>query len=250
MTKQQWYEKLFSNYANKYEKEVYTQGTVQEVDFLEELLQHDKRLSVLDVGCGTGRHAIELARRGYAVTGIDLSENMLQKAREKAAKANVKVTFIQADARTFQRSEKYDLVIMLCEGGFSLMETDQMNYAILKNARAAMKEKGLFVFTCLNALFPLFHSVKDFMDQGSGANFSLLTFDWLTFREHTNVEMTDDDGHSFFLNTNERYYAPSEITWMLKSLGLDEVEIYGGEVGNFSRCRLTPDYFELLVIAR
>ncbi|TAJ12269.1 class I SAM-dependent methyltransferase [Marinilabiliaceae bacterium JC017] len=250
MTKQQWYERLFSNFANKYEKEVFTQGTVQEVDFLEELLQHDKRLSVLDVGCGTGRHAIELARRGYAVTGIDLSENMLQKAREKAVKANVEVTFIQADARSFVSSEKYDLVIMLCEGGFSLMETDEMNYAILKNARAAMKEKGQFVFTCLNALFPLFHSVKEFMEQGSGANYSLLTFDWVTFREHSNVEMTDDDGQSFFLNTNERYYAPSEITWMLKSLGLDEVEIFGGEVGNFSRCRLTPDYFELLVIAR
>jgi len=80
----QWYEELFANYASTYDKEEFTKGTIQEVDFLESEIEFDRTRQILDVGCGTGRHAIELAKRGYQVTGIDLSEDQLKKAREKA----------------------------------------------------------------------------------------------------------------------------------------------------------------------
>jgi predicted TPR repeat methyltransferase len=69
----QWYESLFENYAEKYDKEVYVQGTLGECDFIEQEISHDKSLKIIDIGCGTGRHSIELSKRGYAVTGIDLS---------------------------------------------------------------------------------------------------------------------------------------------------------------------------------
>ncbi len=68
-----WYEELFANYAKTYDTETFTRGTLGEVDFLEKELNYDKTKSILDIGCGTGRHAIELARRGYSITGIDLS---------------------------------------------------------------------------------------------------------------------------------------------------------------------------------
>ncbi|MBN1425419.1 methyltransferase domain-containing protein, partial [Candidatus Fermentibacteria bacterium] len=71
----QWYEELFTDYAGTYDREVFTQGTLGEVDFIEQELGGDRSKRILDVGCGTGRHAIELARRGYQVTGIDLSES-------------------------------------------------------------------------------------------------------------------------------------------------------------------------------
>jgi len=64
----QWYEELFENYARGYDREQFTQGTLQEVEFIEQELGCDRSLKVLDVGCGTGRHAIELARRGYPVS--------------------------------------------------------------------------------------------------------------------------------------------------------------------------------------
>ena len=67
MTK--WYEALFANYAKSYDQEPFTQGTVGEVDFVERELASDRTRRILDIGCGTGRHAIELARRGYQVTG-------------------------------------------------------------------------------------------------------------------------------------------------------------------------------------
>ena len=95
----QWYEELFTNYADKYEDESFTQGTLGEVDFIEKEINHDKNCKILDVGCGTGRHAIELTRRGYLVTCVDLSESMLEKAQKNASDTGVEIDFRQADAR-------------------------------------------------------------------------------------------------------------------------------------------------------
>ncbi len=83
--RKQWYEALFENYGRKYDAENFTAGTMGECDFIEKELGYNKGLQILDVGCGTGRHSIELTKRGYNVTGIDLSESQLQRAREKAA---------------------------------------------------------------------------------------------------------------------------------------------------------------------
>ena len=80
----QWYEALFENYARKYDKECFVQGTTGECDFIEEEIARNKSLKIIDIGCGTGRHAIELTKRGYTVTGVDLSENQIKRAREKA----------------------------------------------------------------------------------------------------------------------------------------------------------------------
>jgi ubiquinone/menaquinone biosynthesis C-methylase UbiE len=59
----QWYESLFENYAQKYDKECFVQGTLGECDFIEQELNYDKNTRIIDVGCGTGRHSIELSKR-------------------------------------------------------------------------------------------------------------------------------------------------------------------------------------------
>lgn len=249
----QWYQELFENYARTYDKEIYTQGTSQEVDFIEEEIRRNKTLKILDVGCGTGRHAIELAKRGYAVTGIDLSESQLNRAREKAGQENVAVTFIQADARELTFKNEFDVCIMLCEGAFSLMETDEMNFQILENAARALKDGGKFIFTTLNVLFPLYHSTAEFVNANAteGEKTSQQHFDLLTFRDRLVLETTDDDGKKKTLECDERYYAPSEITWLLKTLHFSIIDIFGCDTGHFTRQRpLTADNFEMLVIAQ
>jgi len=247
----QWYEELFTNYAATYDKEVFTQGTLQETDFLEQELNFDRNKRILDIGCGTGRHAIELAKRGYTVTGIDLSESQLNHAKQKAQAEQVSVDFQQADARHLQFRDEFDFTIMLCEGGFSLMETDEMNFAILNNATQALTSQGKFIFNALNALFPLYHSVKEFLDQSlvDGQQIERNNFDLMTFREQSTFNTADDDGQKITLNCNERYYVPSEITWLLKTLNYSKVEIYGGQVGDFKRQPLTTENYEILVIA-
>ena len=252
MSKKQWYEELFENYGQKYDQEGFTQGTLGECDFLEQELQFNKSRRILDVGCGTGRHAIELAKRGYTITGIDLSESLLTKARQKALDNKVQVDFLQQDARHLTFDQEFDAAIMLCEGGFPLMETDEMNFAILQQVTAALKSPGKFVFTTLNGLFPLFHSVEEFLADPAEGNDTYRDnkFDLMTFRDYKITEVEDDLGNKKVLETNERYYVPSEITWLLKSLGYRSVEIFAANLGTFSRQdRLTTQNYEMLVIA-
>lgn len=249
----QWYEKLFENYAKKYDNENFTRGTIGECDFIEQEINSDKALKILDVGCGTGRHSIELAKRGYNITGIDLSEAQLVLARKKASQQQLNINFLQHDARALPFNKEFDLAIMLCEGGFPLMETDEMNYDILQNATKSLKDKGKLIFTTLNGLFPLYHSVQDFCastTEEGNATYHSNTFDLMTFRDHNITELEDDDGNKIELECNERYYVPSEITWLLKTLGYKKINIFGAKLGAFSRNdKLTTEDFEMLVIA-
>ena len=249
----QWYESLFENYGEKYDQEVFTKGTLAECDFIEEEIGHDRSLKILDIGCGTGRHSIELSKRGYDITGIDLSESMLERARSKAVDLDLNIDFMKADARALPFEEEFDVVIMLCEGGFPLMETDEMNYDILKNATRSLKKGGKLIFTTLNGLFPLYHSVEKFCASQSGegnATYRSNTFDIMTFRDHSITTVEDDDGNRKELRSNERYYVPSEITWMLKTLGYRDIDIFGAKIGAFSRNdNLTTEDYEMLVIA-
>lgn len=255
MGTKQWYEELFDNYGQKYDAEGFTGGTLGECDFIEKELCFDKSLRLLDVGCGTGRHSIELATRGYRVVGIDLSPSLLDKAREKASQNNLTIDFQQHDARDLPFNNEFDAVLMLCEGGFPLMETDEMNFEILKRVTRSLKEKGKFIFTTLNGLFPLFHSVEAFFSsaapQEGNASYHSNQFDLMTFRDHKTIEAEDDSGNKKVLQSNERYYIPSEISWLLQSLGYTNIEIFGAKLGAFSRNdKLKTSDFEMLVVAQ
>ena len=253
MKTKQWYESLFENYGKKYDNENFTQGTHGECDFIEAELKSDKTLKILDVGCGTGRHTIELSGRGYNVTGIDLSDSQLARAKEKAENNNLKIDFQKQDARNLPFISEFDVAIMLCEGGFPLMETDEMNFEILKSVTKSLKEHGRFIFTTLNGLFPLYHSVEEFCDSTNvdgNATYRSNTFDLMTFRDHNITEFEDDFGNKKTLECNERYYVPSEINWLLKSLGYIKIDIFGSRLGAFSRNdKLTTEDFEMLIIA-
>jgi 2-polyprenyl-3-methyl-5-hydroxy-6-metoxy-1,4-benzoquinol methylase len=253
MSKKQWYESLFENYGETYDRESFTHGTIGECDFLEKEFNFNKSLKILDVGCGTGRHAIELTRRGYNVTGIDLSESQIKRAKEKAKLENLSIDFQIQDARNLPFDSEFDVAIMLCEGGFSLMETDEMNFEILRNTTKSLKPNANFIFSCLNGLFPVYNSVDEFHASAVGESGSICRdnkFDFMTFRGHDFVDFVDDSGNKHTLECNERYYAPSEITWLLKSLGYKTIDIFGARLGEFSREHtLTTKDFEMLVIA-
>jgi len=253
MINKQWYESLFENYSQKYDNENFTQGTFGECDFIENELDYDKTLKILDVGCGTGRHSIELSKRGYNVTGIDLSDSQLARAREKAENSNLTINFVRQDARNLPYQNEFNIAIMLCEGGFPLMETDEMNFEILSSVSKSLTNDGKFIFTTLNGLFPLYHSVEEFCASTSeegNATYRSNTFNLMTFRDHNITEVEDDLGNKKTLECNERYYVPVEITWLLKTLGFKKIDIFGAKLGQFSRNdKLTTEDFEMLIIA-
>ena len=115
------WEWFFDARALVYSKNGFTKNTVAEVDFLIEELHIPPGGTVFDVGCGTGRHSIELARRGYAVTGLDLSSEMLARAATAARTAGLAVEWIRANAAEFSFQRRYDAAICLYEGAFGLL---------------------------------------------------------------------------------------------------------------------------------
>jgi hypothetical protein len=175
------------------------------------------------------------------------------KAREKARQNSLQIEFLRHDARNLPFENQFDVAIMMCEGGFPLMETDEMNYEILKNVSQSLKNKSKFIFTTLNGLFPLFHSINEFHAEGAvegNAVYNSKNFDLMTFRDYNITKVVDDNGVEKELECNERYYVPSEITWLLKTLGFTKIEIFGARLGAFSReDKLTTKDFEMLVIA-
>jgi SAM-dependent methyltransferase len=98
----QYYDKLIEPHVN----------TRKEVEFLKRVFEMHGVNRVLDVGCGTGRHAIPLARAGYEVVGIDLHEEMLEVARRKV-KGGMRVTFLQMDVRDLSFREEFDAAICM-----------------------------------------------------------------------------------------------------------------------------------------
>jgi len=232
----QWYQELYEDFAN-YNKESYTQSTRSEVDFIEGEINRDHSKRILDVGCGNGRHTLELARRGYEVVGIDLSEPMLAQGRRVAKAENLTVDLVQRDARELKYQEVFDVVIMLCEGAFSLMEEDEMDRLILANIYRALRSKGKLILTAPNAAFMLSQQ-------------SDVSFDPVTFRESFKLEKTRADRSKKMLDCTQRYYTCPELKWLLGQAGFNNVEFFACTKAGYNR-DAKPDkkHFEVGVIA-
>ena len=123
-----------------------------DVKFLDSLFKEHNCKRIIDVGCGTGNHAIRLSKLGYEVTGVDISQTMLKIAKEKDKGA--KIRFIQGDMRKLQRAvpkdEKFDAAICLGQAFSSLITNREIN-AFLGGLHSILKKNGLFVFNARNA---------------------------------------------------------------------------------------------------
>lgn len=136
------YEKL---YANRDEKEAR-----QLIEFLQSTLSLNECSHILDLGCGRGRHSLNLARQGYRVKGIDLSEEAIKKARRRAEDEGLdNVDFQVRDMRN-PLPEKFDAIVNLFTT-FGYFEEDRENSRVLDSVVSMLKERGIFVLDYLNA---------------------------------------------------------------------------------------------------
>lgn len=139
---------VFERYAACYDALYAEKDYAAECDFVEALLcahAAGRVRSLLDLGCGTGGHAIPLARRGYQVTGVDRSDGMLEAARAKAAAAGVTVDFRGGDLRALDLGRTFDAVLaMFAVVGYQTSNDDLL--AAFRAVRRHLAPKGLFVF--------------------------------------------------------------------------------------------------------
>lgn len=138
-------------YANVYDSLYQSKDYEKECDFIEEIFhKHSKNVkTILDIGCGTGGHAFILAKRGYEVTGIDRSEDMLKTARANAKKAGLKIDYRKCSIQDLKLNIKFDVVIAM----FAVMgyQTDNDDLALAcKNAKEHLKRGGVFIFDAWN----------------------------------------------------------------------------------------------------
>jgi ubiquinone/menaquinone biosynthesis C-methylase UbiE len=242
--KKDW-EEFFDHHAPEYMDNIFTKNTQAEIEFLVEELQLPKGSSILDIGCGTGRHAVGLAMRGYKVTGIDMSSGMLDEARKAANKANVQVELIHADASEYKPQNKYDAAICLCEGAFALIGTDEdpltHDLAILRNINRALKADAKFILTTLNASKKIRMYGKEDIEKG--------VFDPLTLLETYSMEFETPEGKKSVM-VKEKGYIASELKLVLSMAGFETLNIYGGTAGNWGHRPIDPDEFEIMAIAR
>jgi SAM-dependent methyltransferase len=135
------------DYASAYDVMYADKNNAAECDAISSLIERfgDGRTSrILDLGCGTGRHAVEFAARGFDVTGVDFSEAMLNRARIRPHAGSGALDFIQGDARTYRSAVPFDAVLM----NFNVlgyMNSNDDFIAALATARANLRVGGVFV---------------------------------------------------------------------------------------------------------
>lgn len=122
------------------------------IDLIEQLLQPEHGASILDVGCGRGRHALEFARRGYRVSGLDLSESAIQEARERARDEGLDVTFVRQDMREPYCRKCVDGVVNLFTA-FGYFDDDADHERAIDSMCRALRPGGWLVQDFLNASY-------------------------------------------------------------------------------------------------
>ncbi|MDR3342623.1 MAG: class I SAM-dependent methyltransferase [Treponema sp.] len=198
----------------------------QSGDTHEAIPQGDAGPRALDLCCGFGRITLELARRGFAVTGVDITESYLQTAREDAAYENLAIEFIRADTRSFRRPQIFDVVTNIYNS-FGYFEHPGDDRLMIQNVFESLKPEGVFIIEILGKEI----AVRDFVEREwfTRAGFMVLTEytpvdswgglknRWILINHETQIERT----------FTQRLYAASELRSLLMETGFATVELYG-----------------------
>ncbi|NKB66126.1 MAG: methyltransferase domain-containing protein [Candidatus Latescibacteria bacterium] len=212
----------FDGHAPEYDEQWYTKGAVGQVEAMVNLLKLPAGADIIDVGCGTGRHSVELARRGFCVTGLDFSKGMLAEARKRAIGAETAVNWLELDICALDLVEQFDAGISMLQGAFSLMDpgvdpTDH-DLTILRNIERSLRPGGQLLLQTFNA----FKTIREFTpeDVTSGR------FDPVTMVQHCPTAWTDEKGEQVEQVTRIRPYFPCEVLRLLEQCGFSDFDTW------------------------
>jgi len=229
-------DKVFDRYGEYYDLIYRDKDYEKECDFVESIFKKYSSIpvsSIFEGGCGTGGHAIPLARRGYKVLGADLSEVMIESALQKAKKAKLKIDFRAGDLRSLNLDRKFDSAICM----FAVMgyfTTNREVEKVIRNVRSVLKENALFIFDVWNGLAVLRVlpevRVKIMESQGKRVirwvHPELDSFNHLC-KDHYHLIVTEEDKvvDEVMETHTVRYFFPQEISYYLEENGFEVVEI-------------------------
>jgi SAM-dependent methyltransferase len=205
------------------------EATREEVDTILALIGIQSG-GILDMGCGVGRHSIELARRGFQVTGVDRTQVYLQEAGELAEAEGVNVEFLLADMRDFHHKEKYDAALSLFTS-FGYFETPAENQQVLHNIYEALKSPGVLVMDMMGKEI----LARIFLERGwqqVGDYYFLeertISRDW-SWVENRWILIGEDERYE--VEISHWVYSAAELKAMLIESGFRDVQVYGDLAG-------------------
>lgn len=240
--REHWFEDLASHMKSAYLRYSFTKGTIQEVDFILDSTGAVVGSSFIDVGCGPGRHSLELARRGMRVCGIDVSQDFIDIARRQASDESLSdAEFVRLDARSLQNElslhAQFDFAICLCQGAFGLMVDDRQDVDILKGIRKCLKPNGVVVLSAFNAYFSVKHHDEAEFDARTGVS-------------HETTDIRNDNGELKSVDLWTGCYTPRELRLVFDLAGFDMVSMSSVEPGHYSAAECSTELPEFLVIAK
>lgn len=222
-----WWNGFFTGlFADFWRAAIPADHTLAEVDFFEKALRLRPGSRLLDVPCGHGRHSLELARRGYRVTGVDFSTDLLGAARRSGAQQGLAIEWIERDMRDLAESAAFDAAF--CAGNSFGFFDDAGNQAFLNSAARALRKGGRFLLDSgwvSEALLPNFHERLDM--EVSGIRFQAENrYDFAQGRVENRFTVTRGERSETRLAAH-RIYTYRELVRMLEAAGFSDFEAFG-----------------------
>lgn len=241
MTKKQtsqtpWYSEEYGffgpGYLKEYETMLPQEKTLAEVDFLEKMLALQKSVKILDCPCGHGRHSVELARRGYDVTGQDLNSFFIEEAKKAAAQAGVSVRWNKGDMRELPFENEFDIALNLFTA-FGYLESDDEDQKALDAVARTLKRGGKFVLDVINRDRVVRNYRPNHWAKLSDGSVVLTEaeFDHTTGRNNEKRTRIDVNGKREEFSLPLRMYTVAELVKMFRKAGLTVKETYGNYAG-------------------
>ena len=218
--------------------------TVKEMDFVLSQVNLSPGARVLDVGCGPGRHSIELARRGYDVVGIEPSAAMIQAAKVRATEASVAPTFRQVCGESFVASDEFDLAICLFTT-LGQISKEGENCELVKRTHEALRPGGFFVVETRQRAPTVQHLQTEERFGGERYTDVSRLYDAVTQTVTEVFEVVSPESTQRYL-LRYRLYNRTELAGLLKEAGFTIVASFGDYDGN----PLIPDSAMMLLIGR
>lgn len=239
-----WYEEWFDR--DEYEL-VYQQRDLREAeqaaDLIEQLVQPAPDAKILDVGCGRGRHARALARRGYRMTGLDLSERAIEQARHRTAHAGLDVTFRVQDMRDPMGIAAYDGVVNLFTA-FGYFEDAADHRLALQRIADALRPDGWFVQDFLNT--PQVIQSLNPEDAHAREGVTITQRRWVEDGRINKQITLHDNGTTRTFHESVRLLTLYDFKQLYEDVGLKLVQA----VGDYDGATYTPDSPRLIMHAK